>query len=60
MKKGQSAPSLRTFFSISVSLMPRRKSWLRPFIMKAASELPPPRPAPEGMFLVSRIDTGGM
>ena len=59
-KNAQSAPSRPTRCSISVSLRPRRKSSFSSFMVKAALLLPPPKPAPEGMFLCSEMWRGGI
>ena len=55
MKKGISAPNLRLDFIRSVLLKLNLASLLIAIITVAAFELPPPRPAPKGIFLFMKI-----
>ena len=60
LKNGQSAPNLARRYSISSSFIPKSYCVLSRRIMKAASLLPPPSPAPAGIRLCSHISTGGI
>jgi len=58
MKKGTSVPSERPSFSNLLIEYPKRNSRFRAIKVAAASLLPPPNPAPTGIFLRIWIETG--
>ena len=60
MKNGQSAPMPDAICSSFSCVNPRLNISLRAFKVKAASEEPPPRPAPSGITLGRKMLTGGM
>ena len=58
MKKAQSAPSFTAYSSIRSVLSPNENLSFRSFIIQAASDDPPPSPAPAGICLYMCISTG--